>query len=380
MGSSIADALIAASTLAILSHPPDSAPPPRTHRSAATPPPHIALDLVYSRYYISHKLPAVNVMTRDIRRQFTRAVELPNFSAGRPNLELARYPRLTSVSVKAETRSGHAVHQVHCEDISKATGLTHLSLRSLGLPFDLQPESFDPLARLTRLEHLYITTCVLDSSDFLTSLTGLTALDLTDSCYNIHTTSIAPLTGLRVLDLSRSSISGYDYSGLSSLTGLEVLGLRGQLICNAASSHLEGLAGLKELDLARASISWPATFLRRLTALTRLNLQHTRDWVPQVATLTNLVSLDMSHCFLTHVSVRSLRGLSALTELTLRDNIGNAGARSLAQLTKLQRLSVPFCYIRNHSLLAPLTGLTHLHINEKDGVDYKAMFPALVTN
>jgi hypothetical protein len=204
----------------------------------------------------------------------------------------------------------------------------------------------------------------------------LTALYITASYYEVHTTSIAPLTGLRTLDLSETCLAGHDYRGLRSLTGLEVLGLRWQSISHAASSHLECLTGLKELDLSMASISWPASFLPRLSALTRLNLQNTRDWTDRVSILTNLASLDMRHCYLSSNTVQRLRALVSLTELILRDNIGNAGAQSVAQLTNLQRLSVPFCYIRNHSLLAPLTGLTYLNINKKDGVVYKDMFPA----
>ena len=198
---------------------------------------------------------------------------------------------------------------------------------------------------------------------------------------------VPPLTGLRVLDLSRSYISGHDKM-FSSLTGLEVLGLEGLEGPGGTwplqVAHLEGLTtDLKELSLAHAIMTRPS-FLTRLTALTRLNLQGARNkwrnWMPLVATLTNLASLNMSNCGLYWYSAHELRALTGLTELSLRDDIGNHGARSLAHLTNLQRLSVPFCDISFHSLLSPLTNLTYLHIDAKsgvDGLDYKGMFPCL---
>ncbi|MEM9090357.1 MAG: leucine-rich repeat domain-containing protein, partial [Cyanobacteria bacterium P01_F01_bin.53] len=79
-----------------------------------------------------------------------------------------------------------------------------------------------PLQELTHLRYLYLYSVRLRSYSFLSTLTGLTSLDLGEN--NISDCSfLSTLTGLTSLELGSNNIS--DCSFLSTLTGLTSLDL-----------------------------------------------------------------------------------------------------------------------------------------------------------
>ena len=321
--------------------------------------PHVVLDLVYGRHGLS--LPAVNVQTRDIKRSCVQGLQIP-FAGDDPrplNLAADVFPRLTTVKVCREWVD-HFTHGLRIQDIVAARGLIRLDVRNCGLrghnlfPCSLKHldvagntmeyDSERHLSHLTNLESLDISCCWECSSEFITSLRRLTELHASHN-RDILISHIAELTGLRTLNLRKCRIEDDTY--------------------HESFRHLSALTDLTYLDLANvtcaAGYSWPGAFARH------------------VSKLTSLVSLNLAGC-VTAGCMESLAALTALTALTLRGSrLGNPGGRGVANLTTLRHLDVWKCYIQDHSVLAPLRGLTELAIEPKHpGVWYKDTWPCLV--
>ena len=154
-----------------------------------------------------------------------------------------------------------------------------------------------------------------------------------------------------------------------------------------------GLTTLTKLILRRCNVTHVVLReLRDLPALTHLNLnrctQVTDVGVRELRGLTKLTILDLGGCTqVTDVGVRELRGLTALTKLNLGlcSHVTNAGVRELRGLTALTELNFRHCFhVTNVGLqhLTSLSALTKLYLGgtstTQAGRDaLKAVLPAL---
>ncbi len=181
---------------------------------------------------------------------------------------------------------------------------------------------------------------------------------------------VAHLTGLRVLDLSQTNITGagmkwiaglqnlrrltapdrMDDAGLAHVTRLPALAglyLRESRVTNAGLRHLAGLQGLEELALGAGRITDDAlVHLAKLPRLHYLLLQGDRFSDAGFVHLKNVPSLRILHFgHLPQTTDAGLAHLSALTQVQdmsfhWSENITDEGVRHLAALPHLRSLDV----------------------------------------
>lgn len=190
------------------------------------------------------------------------------------------------------------------------------------------------LVHLSYLEKLTIENQTLDSISFLTALTNLKELNLTDCRFSAHDLEIiAALPMLERLTLSDC--------GLSTIAGLE----------NAQK--------LTHLDLSNNTIR-NLTPLTNLTGLRSLNLGHNAlTGLDALSGLVNLEELDVCYNVLTSLS--PITGCSKLTSL-LANNNRLTQLNGLENLTGLTVLNVSKNSISDVSILGSCTALVELDI------------------
>jgi formylglycine-generating enzyme required for sulfatase activity len=176
----------------------------------------------------------------------------------------------------------------------------------------------------------------------------------------VNLEALAPLTGLRRLNLSRTR-GAAGLVPLRRLTGLRQLILMETGITNLGP--LAALANLEELDISRTSIDNLAP-LARLSNLKRLSAAMTP--VVNLAPLRglgNLEALDVSF-----TQVRDLSPLAALHKLQQLDlaNTRVTDLAPLAKLTALRELNLSRTKVTKEGL-APLEALTGLRMLALDG-------------
>lgn len=206
------------------------------------------------------------------------------------------------------------------------------NIHSFTLPKDAQ--YVEDLTKLSYMQNLEIEGQTFDSLRFLTSLTELTELKLTDC--RIQTDDleiIASLPKLKRLTLSGCSLS--TISGLEKAQGLEYLNLSNNTIRNL--EPMSQLVKLQEIDLSH-------------NALTGLNM---------LSSLTNLVKLDVSYNSLT--SIAPIATCTKLRWIAANHNdLPSLGA--IDNIPGLSYLSVNDNDLSDISALATCTTLTELHI------------------
>ncbi len=221
------------------------------------------------------------------------------------------------------------------------------NITSYTLPEDAQ--YVDDLTKLSYLKSLVITGQTFDSLRFLTSLTDLTELNLTNCRIPVEDLSIiAALPNLRRLTLSDCSLS--TLSGLEKAQNLEYANFSNNTIRNL--EPLAQLMKLREIDLSH-------------NALTGLNL---------LSSLSNLEKLNVSYNSLT--SVAPIATCTKLTWLNA-DHNELTGLSGIDNLPALGYLSVNNNALDDVSLLADCTTLTELYIAENQ-IENIADFSALV--
>lgn len=209
------------------------------------------------------------------------------------------------------------------------------------LPEDAQ--YVDDLTKLSYLKSLFITGQTFDSLRFLTSLTDLTELSLTNCRIPVEDLSIiAALPNLRRLTLSDCSLS--TISGLENAQNLEYVNFSNNTIRNL--EPLAQLMKLQEIDLSH-------------NALTGLNV---------LSSLTNLEKLNVSYNSLTSIApiaaCAKLQWINAdHNELTALSGIDN--------LSALNYFSASNNAVTDASLLANCATLNELYIadNQIESID-----------
>lgn len=201
------------------------------------------------------------------------------------------------------------------------------------------------LAHLAYLQKLTVQDQTLDSVLFLTELTNLKELSLTDCRFSAQDLEI--IAGLPLLE--RLTLSD---CGLSTVSGLE----------NAQN--------LKHLDLSNNTIRNLAP-LSGLTGLQSLNLGHNAlNTLDALAGLTDLKELDVCYNVLTSLS--PILGCEKLSSLIANNNQLTELA-GLDNLTALTVLNVKKNSISDVSVLGSCTTLVELDISSNDISDISAL-------
>ena len=216
-------------------------------------------------------------------------------------------------------------------------------IREFTVPEDSM--NLQDLAYLPYLETLNIHDQTLDSVYFLTALTNLKELNLTDCRFSANNLEI--IAGLPMLE--RLTVSD---CGLSTIAGLE----------NAQK--------LTHLDLNNNTVR-NLTPLSNLTNLRSLNLGHNAlTGLEALSGLVNLEELDVCYNVLTSLS--PITGCQKLTSLIANNNqIANLdGLDSLANLTIL---NVNKNLLSDVSVLSKCTALVELDIGSNSITDISAL-------
>lgn len=232
-----------------------------------------------------------------------------------------------------------------------ATGLTTLLIE-----FNYKIKDISPLSKLTKLEHLVISTNRVRNIKPLEKLTNLTGLTLNSNRIS-DLKPLAKLTKLEKLYITRNPIS--DLTPLKNLKNLKSLWLV-DIEELRDITPLSGLTQLTELTLDNIHIDdlAPLAELKNLTGL-NLNDNYISD-ISALSGLTNLTELNLYHNIVKDIS--PLEGLTNLTYLLLHSSISDISA--LSGMTKLDKLMLYANYITDITPLAGLTNLTELRLED----------------
>ena len=154
--------------------------------------------------------------------------------------------------------------------------------------------------------------------------------------------SIAHLTDLRVLHLSRTGIDGRQMESLRSLTSLRSLAFSQENSFGSAGlAALKNFPALEYLDCGTAAIDAGLKHLTQLPNLQRLRLRMGRIRGPGLAYLADMPRLDNLTLWgspLTDMHIRYLEGLTGLKSLTLWGGDAPFTDATLASVGKLAGL------------------------------------------
>ena len=216
-------------------------------------------------------------------------------------------------------------------------------------------KDYSDLKYLTYLESLTISNGVAGELGFLSSLSNLTALQITDTALNTQELSaIGSLPKLKRLTLSGCNIT--TITGLSGATGITQLDLSNNIIGDL--SALTGMQGLQTLNLQRNAIK-DLSLLSALTSLTELDISNNAisDLTP-LAGLSALTWLDASSNIIT--ALPQTDNWKGLTYLDLGSN-QLSDVSLLATCTKLTYLDISTNALTNIASVASLLKLQELN-------------------
>jgi internalin A len=242
--------------------------------------------------------------------------------------------------------------------LSSLTGLTTLDLRYN----QISDGTF--LENLTSLQTLYLSSNQISDGLFLGNLTNLQKLDLSSNQIN-DGTFLENLTNLQTLYLRSNQISDGLFWG--NLTNLQTLDLSSNQISDG--SFLENLTNLQILDLSSNQIS-DGSFLKNLTNLQTLYLSSNQ--ISDGSFLKNLTNLQILNLGYNKISDWAFLGkLTSLQVLGLRSNQISDGS-FLSPLSELTILDLNYNQLSDGSFLGKLPKLQRLYITENPLVNPSA--------
>jgi len=207
--------------------------------------------------------------------------------------------------------------------------------------YEIQAADFSPLAELTNLTSLNLSSTGMRDIGPLANLTNLTTLDLSR---NTSLGDISPLAGL-------SNLHTLSIGGLVSIRSIGSFATWHRHTIGAPNHApitdirpLENLTGLRNLTVLATQIS-DISPLRSLSGLTTLNLSY--NHISNVGPLMDMFSLTTLNLNYNNISdISPLRDLSNLTRLDLYNN-RISDVASLAALLNLQTLDLESNEIRD---------------------------------
>lgn len=225
------------------------------------------------------------------------------------------------------------------------------TISSFVMPADAQ--YVDDLTRLSYLQSLELSNQTFDSLRFLTALTDLTELKLTNCRFQSNELAIiAALPNLKRLTLTDCELS--TISGLENAQNLEYVDLSNNTIRNL--EPLSYLMNLREINLQHNALTG-LNALSGLTNLEKLDVSYNSlTSIAPIVTCTRLISLNANHNELS--TLGSIDNLPALNYLAVNNN-ALSDISVLANCTTLVELHVANNQIEN---ISSLSGLSNLEI------------------
>ncbi len=264
------------------------------------------------------------------------------------------------------------------EDLAYLTQLRKLTIA------DQTISSFSFLSGMSHLEELIITNCSV--SDTLELVAGLPALQrLTISGTTVSSVSeLSSASGLVYLDLSGNAIG--DISPLSSMSVLETLDLSNNAVTDL--SPLSGLPQLSSVYLSHNVITSMAP-LGTCANLTHISLGYNKiDAVTAVDQLSNLTELNLNNNALTDIGVLSSNSSLQILDLSNNALTDISGLSSISTLTELNvahnqiatlpefpdgvgivRLNAQHNQLTDVSALSHLTKLNYINMDYNENLD-----------
>ncbi|KAL7213216.1 hypothetical protein ACSBR2_015841 [Camellia fascicularis] len=250
-------------------------------------------------------------------------------------------------------------------DLSGSTSLSSIQDKSFSSNRELQMINFSktnikslPLIfSLKKLTHLLLSGCLeVDRLRSISSVATLQILDLADACNfkEFHDQSLANLTDLKILDLSRTGVDHLP----SNVSNPHHLYLNG---CTSLSKLecIELLKDLETLDFSKAQVKTLPS-LSHLHNLHRLLLSccSNLEKLPDLNSLTKLEVLDLSGC--SALTVLQDKSFEQMSQLWMLDPSETKIKRlpSLSNLINLRHLLLEKC--TSLSELPPLDSLSKL--------------------
>ncbi|GAB1422628.1 hypothetical protein MASR2M15_28650 [Anaerolineales bacterium] len=244
--------------------------------------------------------------------------------------------------------------------------------------------------------------------DSISLLSQLSVLDLSQNAISGLGNGMGALSGLKVLNLAQTGLSGGFPTGILSLSALETLDLSQNGLNGSLPNTLGGLSSLKQvkldhnlftgvipdsignlsgltvLDLSNNGLNGnlPVS-MNTLTALTYLNLSHNQLAGPIPANLNNLVELYLNHNLLSGTIPNGLMSATGLVHLRLENNrlsgnlpatIGNLSALKSLNVAENALVGVVPASISNLSLLGTDGGVVDLAYNGLSASGATAIF------
>ena len=273
-----------------------------------------------------------------------------NFTAGAIPTWITTKTSLGTLNLSNTNRTGA---------IPDLSGLTGLSVLSLG-------------TSTFRAAHQLEFGNNFDAGTFpswITSLTSLRELNLSNTNRTGSIPALSALTELRRLNLDNNQLSG-SIPAVSALTNLWELNLSHNQLSGSIPA-LSALTELQELNLSHNQLSGSIPALSALTKLITLDLGNnptfTAEAVPDLSALTNLTYLDL-YSTNRNGTFPTLSALTSLSVLDLSDNAFTAGTfPDLSALTSLETL-----YLWNTNRtgafpnLSSLTSLNRLDLSDNN--------------
>jgi len=286
------------------------------------------------------------------------------------------------------------------------SALTTWPLVKLNLSYCKNLTKLDSLALMTTLEHLNLSKLPKSKDlnfQFLTSLSNLTHLDLSDNYQNLkdddltHLACLTKLTELKVnnlgitekglthlkalsslnsLHLERCSIQ--NFSCLQSFSALSYLGLKCSNITDDDLVNLSSLKQLKELNLQKCTKLTGSGF----TNLASLSIQHLNlseciclNDLSSLQSWTSLKHLDLSDTTFKEDQLYFLPVNLRYLDLTAWSYLKSSHFNFISQLTQLTCLKLHYLldtqFTTEDLVSLPLKSLEHLEINLNEKItDY----------
>ena len=228
-------------------------------------------------------------------------------------------------------------------DLSVVSGLKKLTY----LDIDFQFKSLKPLAKLTKLKTLKVSSNALSDISTLSKLKNLTTLEIQERNNIKDITVIGKLTKLNTLMLHSMKVNSL--APLKKLKKLESLTVM-YVDCPDARSVISGLTALKELGLADVDVGKDCKFMKKLKQLETISILY--------------VGLN---------SIDGMQNCKKLGNLLLQENGTITDLTPLKKLTKLETLSMGNNGISDISPLAKLKNVKSLSIQGNRITDYSVL-------
>lgn len=254
-------------------------------------------------------------------------------------------------------------------------------LKQVSFGYGLVINDLSALCELSNLYELVFRDAKVADFSPLSGLPNLRSLKCDSSCQSkearLSILKVTQLTSLHLIE--KSDLGNRDYVSkleFGQMVNLHTLTLK---IMEIYPENIKGLNNVKTLNIETKAFGdngkdFPeiCDILSRLPALKNLSLYGGMYDVSNVAKLTNLTSLNLTHTYLAKNLIAPVGSLTNLEELTLSDD-EITDVKALSSLTNLKKLDLSCNRIEKVKPLASLENLTRLNLRSNKIRDIKPL-------